>query len=341
MTRFILSVGLLWFGAACSEAGDAELLVTGLHYPNDLAIDGEFLYWNQYDGAIRRIPVAGGEFEELVPTPRPGGATIPIRLDAYNLSVVDGRVYWSLRAELSTTGLAGGQLWTTTVADALAGGAPQLLAEGLELISDIAADPSRVCWTTSTQVVCAPSDLTTPSTVVGVGVNIRALALRGTEIYWADAGLVPGQFGGGALRRGSVTGGAPSVIATGLHRPTDLAIGDGDVLWSDDGTCTLNEGWCYGNSDGAVRLVRQGTVVTLVTGLTDVTSLASDGEVTVFTSENVTAVTNQLHEITNIADSDLTRFPSSTATHGDAVFWVNSGTNSGDDGSIGRASWPP
>lgn len=72
--------------AAPSE-GAIEVLATGQAHPNELAVDGGYAYWTNYDdGGVMRVGLAGGAVEVLDPPTMQGAVAI----------VVDAeRVYWT------------------------------------------------------------------------------------------------------------------------------------------------------------------------------------------------------------------------------------------------------
>ncbi|HVZ74604.1 MAG TPA: hypothetical protein VHJ20_19615 [Polyangia bacterium] len=67
--------------------GTPEALVSGLHGPGDMALDGDTLYWGNTDGRIMKVSVTGG----------PATVLATDQIDPLNVTVDADAVYWTNR----------------------------------------------------------------------------------------------------------------------------------------------------------------------------------------------------------------------------------------------------
>jgi hypothetical protein len=230
---------------AWSEREGLRILAPAERAPDQVSARGGWVFFTSYvaDGAVRRVPIAGGAPEDAAPQ----------QVAPVGIASDDGGVYWSasdgsIRA-LTTSGeavLVSGEVapslvaidasnvYWTTFTDAggvrgvsRAGGAPFDLAEGLDRAAGIAAMGDHVYFTAHGAGIVA-------RVPIGGGVlepiaagqdGPAGLATDGAFVYWAN-------MGAGTIVRAPVGGGEPALVAEGQGSPNGVAVDGEWVYWT-------------------------------------------------------------------------------------------------------------
>jgi len=238
--------------------GTVTTVVPNQDYPWAIAVDGNNVYWTNYDndGAV-----GGGETSmgSVLQAPVGGGSVTTLAMgleDPYGIAVDSNNVYF--------TTYAGGRVKKVPIG----GGTVVTLAQNLNNPCYIAVNGSSVYWTNygdGTLQSIATSG-TTPGTPVTLTTddandNANGIATSGSNIFFAAS---------------NDPGGVYSIAATGSTTPTVLA-GKQDNPWglATDGT---NVYWTNNDDPGnlvSVPIVG-GTPTTLASFLNDPTAVAAD-----------------------------------------------------------------
>jgi hypothetical protein len=165
------------------KAGGAPVMLASGSAPRGLALDATHVYWvdagtfdpggtSRHDGAVTRVPIAGGVPEVLV-----AGLDAP-----FGIAVDAASVYW-------TDPQAG-----TIMKVPLGGGAPVTLASGQSTPQGIAVDASRVYWTIEIDasgnggIMMGPI-AGGPASKLATDQNAPlGIVLDSTSVYWTDPG---------------------------------------------------------------------------------------------------------------------------------------------------------
>ena len=235
-----------------------DLVTTGLHYPNGLALDvtGGKMYWTDEETKkIQRANLDGSQIEDLVTT----GLASPRGLA---LDVTGGKMYWT-DWDWSRTGetdrIQRANLDGSQVEDLLK--VRGLIGLALDL------DEGKMYWTDFGRSRIGRTNLDgsqVEELVSFLWLNspqVVALDSAGGKMYWTDSGTI-------RIQRANLDGSqVEDLVTTGLDSPRGLALDvtGGKMYWTDWGTNKIQRA----NLDGS-------RVEDLVTGLSDPMALALD-----------------------------------------------------------------
>ncbi len=263
-------------GDTTGEPLPPELTVLASGYPRSrpLVLHGEHVYWGSAgasgggQGAILRVPQAGGEVEVLL-----DGLDFP-----FDLALVDDALFWADfeggligRIDLDTLataivadgypaadidGDADHVYWIAGDADPrlarapLGGGAAADLVTGLTspsalLVLDEVALILR--GGTLNDLASVPKDGGPLTSLAAAGAVPRALTRDATHAYWVSSG-------DGAILRRPLAGGAADTLVQGTLAPFGLAVDDARLYW----TSTLGSVHHAAKTGGAPELLVDG-----------------------------------------------------------------------------------
>jgi len=185
-----------------------------------LAVDGTYVYWVSFSGSawsIMRVAGAGGTPEYFE------GSEFIVG----DLAIQGDALYWT-----ATDGVFRRDL-------AAARGSATKIASGSSNSSPIATDSNFAYWAGvgGTPVRKVPLAGGT-STDVATGVRAMAIASDGTNVYWSDR-----ETQDGAFVMAPVAGGTPTVLATDLTNPGDVAVDGTSVYFADSSTLFGTKIW--------------------------------------------------------------------------------------------------
>jgi hypothetical protein len=198
----------------------------------------------------------------------------------------------------------------------------------------VATDPANCggCGKTCSGGVCANGTCGPAPADIGVGASPTALAIDGTNVYWAnddvEAGFPTNQ---GTIALAPLAGSAPTVLASGRQAPAAIAVDATAVYWVDGGT---------GSADGSVNKVPigGGAVTTLASGISP-TAIALDATNVYFATVSASG-TGRIARVPKAggAVTVLTYFgvymPWTMAIDGLSVYWIDGGDNSSAHGGV-------
>lgn len=256
-------------GACCSgscESGRCvQVLASGRHYPEDIAVDASSVYWIESGGpsCVMRVPLAGGapvavtpakksvtcaglavdsngvyfiEGDNVMRAPLAGGAPAtlasaqPLYLPNI-LAIHDASIYWN----------NGGSSPATIMRVGLAGGTPQVVAQGDDIADGFAVDGASVYWaefgvgpiTTVTRTPLGGGPSAPLATAHGIP---QIVAADATNVYFETPS---------ALEKVPLSGGTPTKLATladGTNAWTSIAVDGHYVYYVADYDATTRQG---------------------------------------------------------------------------------------------------
>jgi hypothetical protein len=192
----------------------------------------------------------------------------------------------------------------------------QVLHEGEDDPSLIALDDRFIYWATREALRQAPLDGGPPVSLVSLA-SIRAIVPSGDHVYFTQS-----SFGAGQVARVPRAGGEAQRIASGTS-PSQLAVADGFVYWSDPGT-SIDTGQIF-------RAALDGSEVTpLAQGLASPSDVAIDADHVYFSSSGQSCGVSS--EGSSCIGGGIHRLPKSGGASeqvvpGDIVssFWLHAG----------------
>jgi len=205
-------------------------LASNQDHPSGIAVDSANVYWanvppsfSAYQGA-KSIPLAGGTVTNLVPF------ASAFAIDLNNLYFITSdtlyRVPKSGGNTVAVTGVSFGSAY-----------APFPPFFGL------AVDAQYAYYEGNDELYSAPisgNSTQNPSllAIVPFGNQVYAVALNDTNVYWTEVGASSARTGRVMTLAKNDAGGVPTVIASGLNFPADIALDANNIYWTDnrDGT---------------------------------------------------------------------------------------------------------
>jgi hypothetical protein len=215
-------------GPAVCAAGQCAFqpLVSGLNAPAAIAIDATHLYWAEqgsfdaafnysHDGAVKRVPLAGGAVEVLA-----SGLE-----DPYAIALDAGNVYWAEYGSFAPF------VGAAVKKKAKAGGAVTTLAtqSGYGVGPQMAVDSSRVYWanTWDGQVDSVPvGGGSTTALVITTGWP-WSVAVDSTSLYWTE------NFAGQTVYRADLNGANQVTVGVADSYAAGIVVFGSTVAWGD------------------------------------------------------------------------------------------------------------
>jgi hypothetical protein len=224
----------------CTLGRCLTVLATGTDAANGIAVDGDYVYWSDFDdGQIRKVSVGGGDWAILVPGQNGPGT---VAVDAAN-------VYWTNQAgEVMKVAKDGTGLRT--------------LATDADLVGNVlATDGVGVYWAEYDnakgvgKIMRVPAAGGTPAQVVTTQYP-TSVAVDTMNVYWATSTL-PGSTAGSINSIGS-DGGNAAVLASGSFAADSLAVEGTTLYWA---------GFVTSVADGVTSTGGAVTKVSMVSGI--------------------------------------------------------------------------
>jgi hypothetical protein len=242
--------------------GPSTVLASGQAEPLWLVVDANNVYWvnqgtpenSETDGTVMKVPLGGGQ-----PTILASGQLSPT-----SVAVDASFVYWA------NTGTSDNNYLDGSVMKApLGGGAAIVLASEQNQPAQIEVNARGVYWMNDAATLLSlplegasgalPQQLaTSPS----ASFDLVDFVVDAASVYWiATSGVIP--FDGTVMKM-PLTGGAPTVLASGQDYPEGIAVDGSSVYWA--------------TIDGSIRRTPSngGPIVDLATGQPDAFSFAVD-----------------------------------------------------------------
>jgi len=296
-------------GGTCL-AGKCQPFTIALGEPKpwSIAVDSTHVYWSNYTstGAIRRATITGGAAENLATSQNlPNG-----------IAVNSTRIYWAAEGESRVRmTLKGGGGAVTTIWN-LPASSP----------AAVSATDAVVVWDTwAGGIYRANADGSSPAVVYPIGTNSNPnrIVTDGTYIWWVN-------WGGGQVRRGTLTSGVPINLATSQGELLSVAVDDTHAYWTS------------GNPSNLIRRGLKGETSTPVTLASEQTStpigLAVDATHVYFASADAGTV-SRVAKSGSPATVELLAtgqgYPAFMAVDATAIYWANR-----DGGQIMRLAKP-
>ena len=224
------------------DGADAPPACTGPRCPIVLAtdsdpdccvvVDGTYVYWVSYAGTgypIMRVPVAGGTPEYF--------ESSDFTVD--DLVIKNGVLYWAASNGIFRRDLAAAR------------GSATKIASGSPNYGPIGVDDNFVYWA---DVAGSPIHKTPVAggTTVDFATTTQAqyVAADGTNVYWSDQDLQ-----GGAFVTAPAGGGTPTVLATDLTNPGDIAVDGTNVYFANSSTLFGTKFWKVPRGGGTPVMV--------------------------------------------------------------------------------------
>jgi hypothetical protein len=202
------------------DGGSPTTLVSGLDFPNAVAVDSQAVYIADYSaGTIVSIPLDGVP-DGGAPTTLVSGLSSPA-----GVAVDSTTIYITCNDDTVRTAPIGGGTATLFASDTGGPNGAWLFGGNLYWI-DVNGGAIQVAPASGLP------DGSAPTTVLTVGGTPHHVAVDATSIYWlaGTAGVIES-----APITGLPDGGAPTPIATGQNAPDALAVDSAWVYWADNG----------------------------------------------------------------------------------------------------------
>jgi hypothetical protein len=244
---------------ACQLGRCVVVIASNQAAPTRVIVDGAYAYWADYgaasgNGAIARVPLAGGAAETLAPS----------RLFPSAMAIDGTSLYW-IEADADDEN---GKVLRMP----LDGGTIDTLATSVAPL-EIAIDARHVYWTTFDPgtspygtLLVAAKDGGATSTLASNQMGLSGLAIDGTRAYWGTSN------GGGAVMSVPLDGGsATELAASASGAPVSVVVDPKRVYWT-----TVTD-----TVSGQTGVLEQapldgGAPVTLISDSTEVGAIAVD-----------------------------------------------------------------
>ena len=251
-----------------SAGGAMRALARSPHDVTSLAVDTDNLY---FASVISRGSSLNGHQGSLSSVPIRGGPTVTLTTGAFNPSAiaVSGLTLYFTTLWRSNFNPDDQEPKGALMTVPVLGGLASTLVTGLEDAVDVALDAKTVYWAQSFGAGCTwgcvlgvPLAGGAPITIVSnantTQTSVRALAVKGTDVYWTNDGI------SSAVMKHSLLDGDPIVLASNQYEPRAIDVNATSVYWT-----TL---------DGTVKRVPRagGGTTTLATGQCSACAIAAN-----------------------------------------------------------------
>lgn len=208
-----------------TEGGASTLLASqlGTGGPSVLAVAGDRLFWPT-SGGLQTVSIDGGPVTTFLVGEAPARASSIAADDLY--------VYWTVPQDQTVNRMS------------LGGGPVDVLASDQGYPNGIAADGKNVYWTSAANwntdqptgyVMKVSRDGGLPVVLASQATLVHQIAVDSASAYWAGGLLGANSEGTGSISRVPLDGSEPpTVLATGLNLPYDIAVDSHYVYWSED-----------------------------------------------------------------------------------------------------------
>ena len=185
--------------------------------------DGDFVYWADRKGGIRKVKKTGGKVITL--------ATEAFEVDS--IAVGNGMVYWGAR-DLDQRKI------TDVRTVAVDGGKPSSVAtEGFQFLVNVAVDNGSIFWSapgSSNVVIKAFTRGALQPRVIATTTHysVAGLVAHGGFVYWIEDHS--------AIKRASIESGQSETLADGLRGAFRVVVDDTGVYWISQGPADIDDG---------------------------------------------------------------------------------------------------
>jgi len=297
---------------------------TGNHFPEAIAVEGEFVYWTMYAGCTNDGEYAYGKVWKARLDGSSPEAVAEEQPCPVSIAVFDQDVFFTTQPAA----------WGGSVRMAAKTGETSVLSEA-ELPRSIAADADYVFWSDTDGIFrLARADDAQPVLFAATPYNpSRAegeLVLDDGYVYWIEQG----QLTDGRILRAPKTGGEPTEMAR-TPRPRLLAISSSGLFWIHEASFVdfrinlLPPGEARPTELASTREPRA-----LVASGNDVYWASGDG----YATGVIYALSLGKTEPFVISDSE--RGTGAMAVDSRYLYWANEGAGAGYDGEVVRACRP-
>lgn len=269
-----------------ATGGVPTTIASNQDYPWAVAVDGNNVYWTNYDGASAIFvgtPTNAGTVMEV-----PLGGGTPVTLASalqgpWGIAVDAANVYFTT---------AGGNKVKSVPIDSGGNGPVTILAEDQYTPTAIAVDASNVYWVNESEVsssnfgavMSVPKDSdggVAPTVIVQPGATYdtpTGLAVNAASVFFTN------NVDSGDVESAPLGGGAPpTVLASGQINPFSITLDENNVYWTNNSAST--GGGQGSGADSVASIPLDGGAVTqLATKLNGPTGIAVDSNALYFTT---------------------------------------------------------